>query len=116
MSTYPNLKHEPEIFKIKTRNDEFQNLKHQTEKQDHENKLKSLKVDIEYYKKEYESLYKKKILVIITEILIGSGFAISTSTKSLINTSIGIVLTSSTASLTSFAILITNEHISKIKL
>ena len=57
-----------------------------------------------------------KILLIITEILVGSGSAISTSTMSLINPSIGIVLTSSTALLTSFAILITNEHISKLKL
>ena len=35
---------------------------------------------------------------------------------SLINPSIGIVLTSSTASLTSLAILITNEYINKLKL
>ena len=46
----------------------------------------------------------------------GSGSAISTSTMSLINPSIGIVLTSSTALLTSLAILITNEYVSKIKL
>ena len=55
-------------------------------------------------------------MVIITEILIGSGSAISPSTMSLINPSIGIVLTSSTALLTSLAILITNEYISKKKL
>ena len=54
--------------------------------------------------------------MIITEIMIGSGSAISTSTMSLINPSIGIVLTSSTALLTSLAILITNEYISKLKL
>ena len=48
--------------------------------------------------------------------MIGSGSAISTSTMSLINPSIGIVLTSSTALLTSLAILITNEYISKLKL
>ena len=48
--------------------------------------------------------------------MIGSGSAISTSTMSLINPSIGIVLTSSTAFLTSLAILITNEYISKLKL
>ena len=47
---------------------------------------------------------KKKILLIMTEILIGSGSAISTSTMSLKNASIGIVLTSSTALLTSLAI------------
>ena len=59
---------------------------------------------------------KKKILLNITEILVGCGSAIGTSTMSLINPSIGIVLTSSTALLTSLAILITNECISKIKL
>ena len=78
--------------------------------------MKSLKADNEKYKKIYKSLNKKKILLIITEILIGSGSAISTSTMSLINPSIGILLTSSTALLTSLAILITNEYISKLKL
>ena len=48
--------------------------------------------------------------------MIGSGSAISTSSISLINPSIGIVLTSSTALLTSLAILITNEYIIKLKL
>ena len=67
-------------------------------------------------KKNYESLNKKKILLIITEILFGSGSAISSSTMSLINPSFGIVLTSSTALLTSLAVLITNEYISKLKL
>ena len=48
--------------------------------------------------------------------MIGSGSEISTSTMSLIIPSIGIVLTSSTALLTTLAILITNEYISKLKL
>ena len=64
----------------------------------------------------YKSLNKKKVLLIFTEILVGSGSAISTSTKSLINPSIVIVLTFSTALLTSLAILITNEYISKLNL
>ena len=55
-------------------------------------------------------------MLIITEILIGSGSAISTSTMSLIKPCIGLVLTSSTALLTSLAILITNGYISKLKL
>ena len=116
MTTYPDLKNEPELLKIKTRDDEIKNLNYQTEKHDYENILKSLEVDNEYYKKKYKSLNKKKVLLIITEILIGSGSAISTSTMSLINPSIGIVLTSSTALLTSLAILITIEYISKLKL
>ena len=52
----------------------------------------------------------------MSEILAGSGSAISTSTMSLKNPSLGIVLTSSTALLTSLAISITNEYISKLKL
>ena len=91
-------------------------MKYQTEKHDHENILKSLKSDNEKNKKKYKSLNKRKVLLIITEILNGSGSAISTSTMSLINPSIGIVLTSSTALLTYFAILITNEYKSKLKL
>ena len=91
-------------------------MKYQTEKHDHENILKSLRVDNEYYKKKYKNLNKKKVLLIITEKLVGSGSAISTSTMSIINPSIGIVLTSSTALLTSLAILITDEYNSKLKL
>ena len=110
------MKNEPELLKIKTRDDEIKNPKYQTEKHDHENILKSLKVDNEYYKKKYKSLNKKKILLIITEILVGSSSAIGTSTMSIINPSIGIIASSSTASITSIAILITNEYISKLKL
>ena len=51
MSTYPNIKNEPELVRIKTRDDEIKNLKYQIEKHDHENILKSLKIDNEYYKK-----------------------------------------------------------------
>ena len=110
MSTYPDFKNEPELLKNKTRDDEIKNSKYQTEKHDHENILKSLKIDNKYYKKKYKSLNKKKVLLIITEILVGSGSAISTSTMSLMIPSIGILLTSSTALLTSVAILITNEY------
>ena len=67
MSTYPKLNNEPELLKIKTRDDEIKNLKYQTEKHDFENILKSLKNDNESYKKKYKSLNKKKILLIISE-------------------------------------------------
>ena len=116
MTTYPNLNNEPELLKIKTRDDEIKNLKKQTEKHDHENILERLKIDNDFYKKKYKSLNKNKVLLIVTEILIGSGSTISTSTMSLINPSVGIVLTSSTALLTIIAILITNEYISKLKI
>ena len=88
MITYLDLKNEPELLKIKTQSDEIKNLKYTQEKHDHENILKSLKSDNESYKKKYKSLNKKKVLLIITEILIGSGSAITSSTFSLINPSI----------------------------
>ena len=116
MSTYPNLNNEPELLKIKTRDDKIKNLKNQTEKHDHENFVKSLKIDNEYCKKKYKSLDKKKVLLIITEILVGSASTISSSTMGLIIPDAGIIISSSTASLTSIAILITNEYISKLKI
>ena len=51
MSTNPNLNHEPELLKLKTREDEIKNLKYRMEEHDHENVLKSLKIDNDYYKK-----------------------------------------------------------------
>ena len=58
MSTYPDLKNEPELLKIKTKDDEIRNLQHETEslkyyseKHNHENILKSLRVDNEFYRK-----------------------------------------------------------------
>ena len=78
--------------------------------------MKYLKADNESIKKKYKFLNKKKILLIITEILVGGGSAIGTSTMGLINPSVGIVISSSTALLTSIAILITNEYFSKLKI
>ena len=46
----------------------------------------------------------------------GTGSAVSTSTMGLINPCVGIVISSSRALLTSIAILITNEYISKLKI
>ena len=77
--------------------------------------MKSLKADNEKNRKIYKSLNKKKILLINTEILVGTGSAVGSSTMRLINSSVGIVISSSTALLTSIAILITNEYISKVK-
>ena len=114
MTTYPNLKNEPELLKIKTLDDGIKNLKYQSEKHDHENILKSLKIDNEYYKK-YKNLIKEKMLLIITEIFIGSGSAISSSTLGLINPGAGIITSTSRSLLTSIAIIITNEYISNLK-
>ena len=103
-------------MKIKTKDDQLKELQYRTEKHGHENILKSLKADNEKYKNIYKSLYKKKILLIITVILKGAGSAVGSSTMGLINPSVGIVISSSTALLTSIAILITNEYISKLKI
>ena len=67
MSTYPNINNEAELLKIKTRDDEIKNLKYQAEKHDHENILKSLRVDNEYYKKKYKNLNEKKVFMIVSE-------------------------------------------------
>ena len=48
MTNYLDLKKEPELLKIKTRDGGIKSLKYQTEKHDHENILKSLKVDNGY--------------------------------------------------------------------
>ena len=77
--------------------------------------MKSLKIDKEYNKK-YKSLNKKKVVLIITETLVGSVPTVGSSTMGLINPGAGIIISSSTALLTSFAILITNEYISKLKI
>ena len=82
MSTYPDLKNEPELLKTKTKDDHLKELQYKTEKHDNEIILKSPKIDNDYYKIKYKSLNKKKKLFIITEILVGSGSAISTSTMS----------------------------------
>ena len=54
MRTYPSLNNDPEILKIKTRDDEIKYLKYQMEKHDYENILKSHKIDNEFYKKKYK--------------------------------------------------------------
>ena len=53
MSTYPNLKNEPEVLKIKTKDNEYTDLKYKNEKHDHENFLKSLKIDKDIYRRRH---------------------------------------------------------------
>ena len=115
MSTYPK-NGDPELLKFKTKYDQLSELQNKTKKHDNENILKSIEIDDGYYKKKYKSLNENKVLLVITQVLIGSGSAIGTSTMSIINPSIVIVLTSPTALLTSIAMLITNEYISKLKI
>ena len=50
MSGYPNLKTDDvELLKIKTKDDQLKKLQYKTEKHDHDNKLKSLKADNDFY-------------------------------------------------------------------
>ena len=91
MKSYLNTNNEPELLKIEATDDEVKKLKYKSEKHDFENILKSLKNDNESYEKKYKSLNKKKILLIITEILIGSRSAIRTSTLGLITPGAGIL-------------------------
>ena len=102
MCTYPNKSNELQLLKIITRDDEIKNLKYQTEKHDHENILKSLKVENENYKFKNKSSKKKKIVLIVTEILVGTGSAVGSSTMGLIDPGAGIIISSSTALLTSY--------------
>ena len=59
---------------------------------------------------------KKKVFLIFTEISIGSASTVSSSTMSLMNPGVGIIISSSTALLTSIAILITNEYTSRLNI
>ena len=117
MGTYSDLKNEPELLKIKTQADEIKNLKYQTEKHDHENILKALKIDNEYYKKKYKSLNKKKVFMIVSEILIGVG-GLSVGSGLTISglAPVGLVTASSISFLTSITTLITNDYFSKLKI
>ena len=54
--------------------------------------------------------------MIITEILVGTASLVGCSTMGLFNLGAGIIVSSSTALLTSIAILISNEYISKLKI
>ena len=99
----------------KTKDYEIKDLKYKFEKHDHEKILKTIKIDNEYYQKKSRSLKKNKVLLVITEILIGSASTISSSTLAKLNPSAGVNIKSSTTLLTSIAILITNEYISKLK-
>ena len=110
MSTYPNLNNEPELLKIKTRDDEIKNLKYPTEKYDHENILKSLKIDNEYYKRKYKSLNKKKVFMIVSEILIhGVGLGVGSGLTITGLAPIGTMCASSISFLSSISTIITNE-------
>ena len=48
---YQNLNNDPELIKIKTKDDKIKESKYEMEKHVHEKILKSLKIDNDYHKK-----------------------------------------------------------------
>ena len=116
MSTYPNLNNDPQVSRIKTKDDKIRDIKYKIERHDHKKVLKSLYIVEDYFRNKYKILNKKKILLIVTEILIGGSSTKPSSTLSIFIPSFGIVISSSTPLLTSIAILFTNEDVSKLKI
>ena len=57
---YPNLKKDPALFKIKSKDDENKEFFRRSEKHEYEIILKSFKIDNDYYKKKYNNLNKRK--------------------------------------------------------
>ena len=105
---------DPNFKKITTKDAEIEEIKYRTEKHDYESFLKSLRIDIGYYEIKYKGLNKKEVLLIFTEILMGAASTISSSTFAILNPTAGFII--STALLTSSAILVTNDYISKLKI
>ena len=64
----------------------------------------------------YKCVNEKKTFLINSDFSVGFSSAIVSSTLSIVNTSIGIPIANSSALLTSIAILITSEYISKLKI
>ena len=89
---YPNFYTDRELFKIKTKDVYIKELKSETEKHHHEKILKPLKVGNEIYKKKYKSLNKKKVFIIITEILNGSASTINSGIISILNSGVGVII------------------------
>ena len=110
------MHNDSELLKIRIKDDEIKDSKNKTEKHNKKNILKSLKLENECYEKKNNSLIKKEVFLFITGILIGSGSAITSSTLSKVKLSIGVPIASCSSSVTSIAILIANEYISKLKI
>ena len=106
---------DPELLKFKTKDDEIEELKVWTEKHDNEKNLKSLKIGIDYLRKNYKNSIGRKKRLIFSEKTFGMFSAKTSSTLSLLNPSVGIIAKSTSAVITSVATLIKNEYISKLK-
>ena len=101
----------------KTKDDQLKELQYKTEQHDGEIMLESLKIYSESYKKKFKSLNKKKVFMIVSEILIAgvglivrSGLTISELAPG------GVLCAGSISFLSSISTLITNEYISNLKI
>ena len=110
---YPILTSGPELLKARTKDDEIKELYYKTEKYEYEKILKSLEIFNNCYRENKSVNGKKKILKML-DFLLGPSSTIASSTLSIINPNIGIPIPSSSAQITSTAILITNERFWKL--
>ena len=113
---YPNLTSDPEAIKIKNRDDDTKELIHKTVEHDYEVFLKLPKIDKGYYKNKIKKLNEKETTLVLSDNSIGSSSTLMFSALSFVKLSVGFPITSSSASKTSIAILITSECISKMKI
>ena len=94
---HPKLNKNPELLKRKPKMMRLKVLKYKTEKHDHENILKSPEIQNDYSEKKYKLLNEKMLLLKITEILIGGASTTTTSLLSIVNPSVDLMGSSSTA-------------------
>ena len=113
--SHPDINSDREFLKIKTRDDQKRELQNKTEKHDDYNISDGLENYKDYNKKKYTALKKKKVLLKVIELLIGSASSKGSSTIAILNLSAGIIISYSTALLTNIAILITNENLTNLK-
>ena len=119
--SYPNWKDkDPTSFKKTNKDDEIEKVTEKTQKQDDERILKSLEIDNEQYKQKYKKLSKKRVLIIFVEISLGSAASSNSlyiiKHVSCIKPMCSYYYIIQYSLLTSIAILITNDYISKLKI
>ena len=114
---HPKINGDPEVSKVKTKDDQLKELQYKTESLDYGVILQNLKIDNDYYKKKYKSLNNKKVFTIVSENLIGSvGLGVGSGLTVSGLAPVGIMCASSISFLSSLSTLNTNEYFSKLKM
>ena len=114
--THSNSKNEDPTLLKNIIVDKIKELRYRSEKQEFDNLSESPKIGNDFCKKCKKCPNKKAKQRIFTEILIGSGSTIANSTMSIANLNAGALASSFSAPITSIALLITIEFISKVKI